>query len=151
MRDHLLIQQIKFNFSELCISQSLDLLEGTYDYVVYDKDCGLENESIYETSRSFTIEDGELYENTVGTSLNLLIYGQGYDDGYKEGYDEGLAVSNVPQEAQIDQDRLEFYAEQFLIWVASQRMYQSLFQCDSDIRMERPFLDDADMFAFWAN
>lgn len=149
--DHFLVQQIKLNFYELCIDQKLDLLEGTYDYVVYDKECSYENESIYSTSRWFTINDGELYENTFDPSFNKLSYDEGYAEGFDEGFDEGFATGSEPQEAEMDQDRLEFYAEKFPFWVARQRMYQSFFQCDSDIRMERPFPDEADMFAFWAN
>jgi len=30
-------------------------------------------------------------------------------------------------------------------------MYQSVFACDSDIRLDRPFFDDATLWAFWAN
>jgi len=94
------------------------------------------------------IGEGEIYESSA---LSLAVYQEGYDNGFDDGFEEGKIDGSGPTEAELDDGRLAYYVSEFPAWVARQRMIQSVFACDSDIRLERPFIDDVSTFALWAN
>ena len=60
-------------------------------------------------------------------------------------------MSESPREWELDSELVEKYTSEFSDWVVSQRMIQSVFSCDTDVRFEQPFVDEPTLFAFWAN
>ena len=51
----------------------------------------------------------------------------------------------------LEESVLDGYIGRFPDWVDSQRMSETIFTCDSDIRLDIPFPEEKRIWALWAN
>jgi len=59
--------------------------------------------------------------------------------------------SKPPEAEKVDADLLDAYKYDFPDWVAKQSLKQSIFTCNSDVRIDYPFPEDNRMVALWAD
>merc|ERR1712051_100537 len=64
------------------------------------------------------------------------------------GYEAGPVKDVVPP---IEDWLLNEYIGKFPDWVDTQRMGETIFTCDSEIRLEIPFPEEERIWALWAN
>ena len=114
----------------------MDFSSGKIQSMVTYRDC---TEMVSEMEFEFERSSGQIWETEAGQGFHQESYDTGYNSGYNTGYDAHAEETSVKEDVQIDVEDLSYYVQDFPRWVKEQRMEESIFSCDSDIRIEHPY------------
>lgn len=142
--DHIFHQSITAIDIGICVYQSIDFEASLWTTEVWHNNC---LDKSYEQEWYFVPGSSNIYEE-VAPVIYDDIYDQGYDSGFQAGLDQAEEEAKLPMF--IEPTLLAKYEEEFPAWVESENMNESIFTCDSDVRITHPFPEDDRMWALWA-
>ena len=126
----------------------MDFSSGKIQSLVSYLNC---TEIVSEIEFEFETSSGQIWESEPGQGFHQESYDTGYNSGYEAGYDAHAEETGVKEDVQIELEDLSYYVQDFPRWVKEQRMDESIFSCDSDIRIAHPYPDEDGLWALWAD
>lgn len=81
--------------------------------------------------------------------VDPVVYEDAFNEGFEAGFDEAETESLVRDV--VDAQTLREYSQRFPNWVEEQDLFSSIFVCDSDVRIDHPFINDERMWSLWAS